>query len=183
MDFLLLYQYCRKGVQNDLIERLRNQPRPDFLCGKEVPKDLNSLSYGILDDLRTATEEKDPVGECAKVLLGIEPYELATANVNDVFGFANFATKELERINNLFKSIKVHYSQEEIAAGIKELDFGSFGVLDWYARRMGITNQNEVRSVAWIRIFTCMKNDCLRNDFERKLSEQFKKKTQRRKKK
>mgnify|MGYP007070193940 CR=1 FL=1 len=41
----------------------------------------------------------------------------------------------------------------------------------------GITNQNEVRSVAWVRIFQCMKNDAMRNNFERKLSEQYKMKS------
>ena len=91
-----------------------------------------------------------------------------------MFGFTNFVTDELKRINGLFKGIKVNYSKEEIAAGIRELDFGSFGVLDWYAKRMGITNQNEVRDVAWVRIFQCMRNDCMRNNFERKLSQQYK---------
>ena len=57
---------------------------------------------------------------------------------------------------------------------MEKLDFGSFGVLDWYARRMGITNQNEVREVAWVRIFQCMKNDAIKNEYERRLAKQYK---------
>lgn len=177
-DFMQLFPFASKEVQEDLLSRLRQQPRPSALCGKEVPKDLNAVTYGVLDDLRTATELDDPAGGCAKVLLGIEPHELLSEDVNDVFGFANFVTAELKRINSIFKSIKVSYSKEEIAAGVRELDFGSFGVLDWYARRMGITNQNEVRQVAWVRIFQCMKNDAMKNEYERKLAKQYKPKKQ-----
>lgn len=173
-EFLQLFGYCDKGVQDELMERLKRQPRPSMLCGKEVAKDLNGLSYGVLDDLRSATQEKDPVGACARILLGINPVELLLEDVNDVFGFANFVTSELTRINKVFKSIKVSYSKEEIAAGVEKLDFGSFGVLDWYARRMGITNQNEVREVAWVRIFQCMKNDAIKNEYERRLAKQYK---------
>ena len=173
-DFLTLFPFAMKSVQKELLERLKGQKRPETLCGKAVPKDLNAVTYGTLDDLRTAGETDDPAGTCVKILLGAEPRELLTESVNDVFGFTNFVTDELKRINGLFKGIKVNYSKEEIAAGIRELDFGSFGVLDWYAKRMGITNQNEVRDVAWVRIFQCMRNDCMRNNFERKLSQQYK---------
>ncbi|MBR1526418.1 MAG: hypothetical protein IJ640_07145 [Prevotella sp.] len=176
-DFLLLFPYADKEVQEELIKRLREQPRPDKLCGKDVPKDLNGISYGMLDDLRTATGNDDIAGACAKVLLGVEPENLLKEDANDVFGFTSFVTDELKRINKIFQSIKVNYSKEEIAAGVKELDFGSFGVLDWYARRMGITNQNEVREVAWVRIFQCMKNDALKNEYERKLAKQYRPKT------
>ena len=176
-DFLLLFPYADKEVQEELIKRLREQPRPDKLCGKDVPKDLNGISYGMLDDLRTATGNDDIAGACAKVLLGVEPEDLLKEDANDVFGFTSFVTEELKRINKIFQSIKVNYSKEEIAAGVKELDFGSFGVLDWYARRMGITNQNEVREVAWVRIFQCMKNDALKNEYERKLAKQYRPKT------
>ena len=75
-EFLQLFGYCDKGVQDELMERLKRQPRPSMLCGKEVAKDLNGLSYGVLDDLRSATQEKDPVGACARILLGINPVEL-----------------------------------------------------------------------------------------------------------
>lgn len=173
-EFLQLFPFCDKAVQDELLERLKKQPRPSVLCGREVPKDLNQLTYGTLDDLRSATSEDDPAGACAKVLLGIEPSDLLLEDVNDVFGFANFITAELTRINKVFKSIKVSYSKEEIAAGVEKLDFGSFGVLDWYARRMGITNQNEVREVAWVRIYQCLRNDAIKNEYERRLAKQYK---------
>lgn len=172
-DFVTLFPHCEERVQKNLVERLQNQPRPARLCGKETPENLNALSYGTLDDLRTAASSDEPISACCKILLGIEPHELMKADVNDVFGFLAFVTKELEKINKLFTSIKQTYSKEEEAAGIRELDFGSFGVLDWYARRMGIPNQNDVRDVAWVRIYQCMKNDNMQSEFERRLHKQY----------
>ena len=94
-------------------------------------------------------------------------------NVFDVFGFMHFCRRQIEKINELFSSLKVNYSSDELAAGVKDLQFGPFGVLDWYARRMGITNQNEVRDVAWVRIYNCMKNDTEQNNYERRLHKQY----------
>lgn len=85
----------------------------------------------------------------------------------------NFVKNEVNRVNSLFASIKPTHSSDEIAAGINDLNFGTFGVLDWYARRMGITNQDEVFSVPWIRIYTCMKNDNEKNEYESRLHKQY----------
>lgn len=172
-DFLVMLPCCAEKVQKDLLERLNAQSRPSFLCGIEVPKNLNALSYGTLDDLRSATATEDPISECVRILLDISSVDLMNADVNDVFGFLSFVKEELERINKLFGDIKQTYSKEEEAAGVRDLDFGSFGVLDWYARRMGITNQNDVRDVAWVRIYQCMKNDNMQSEFERRLHKQY----------
>lgn len=172
-EFLYMLPCCAESVQKDLLERLNAQPRPYALCGKEVPKNLIALSYGTLDDIRSATTAEDPIAECVRILLGISSSDLLEADVNDVFGFLAFVKSELEKINKLFTDIKQTYSREEEAAGVHNLDFGSFGVLDWYARRMSITNQNEVRDVAWLRIYQCMKNDNEQADFERRLHRQY----------
>lgn len=174
--FLQLFPLCTKEKQAELLERLRKQPRPERLCGKQVPLSLNTLSYGELDDLQTSAASQDPIGETAKILLGIKAEELLAEDVNFVFGFSNFVASEITRINKIFASIKPSYSQEERAAGIESLNFGSFGVLDWYAQRMRIANQNEVRNIAWVRIFQCMKNDNDKNEFERRLYQIYTKK-------
>ena len=175
--FLLFFPFCIKEVQDELLEKLKAQPRPDRLCGVEVPQNLNSLSYGTLDDLQTAAGSKDVVGEVCHILLGLEPEKIKDEDVNKVFGFTNFVTRQLDNINRLFAAIKPHYSSEEKEAGIENLNFGSFGVLDWYAQRMHIANQNDVRDIAWVRIYQCMKNDNEKNEFERRLSEVYNKRS------
>lgn len=175
-EFMVLFPCCRDKHREELVEQLLESPRPDKIGGVKVPSDLNAISYGLLDDLRCDTESGDPAMAVAKTLLNLDEKKIFSASVVDIFGFMNFVRKELERINALFASIKVQYSKEELNAGVRDLDFGSFGVLDWYARRMGITNQNEVRNVAWVRIFMCMKNDAEQNNYERRLHKQYDKK-------
>lgn len=175
-EFMVLFPCCRDKHRHELVEQLLESPCPDKICGVKVPTDLNAISYGLIDDLKCDIEAEDPALAVAKTLLKLDEKKIFSANVVEIFGFMNFVRKELERINAMFASIKVQYSKEELNAGVKDLDFGSFGVLDWYARRMGITNQNEVRDVAWVRIFICMKNDAEQNNYERRLHKQYDKK-------
>ena len=96
-----------------------------------------------------------------------------------VLWFVYFCNKEVERINKLFEAIKPHFDSEEKQAGVDRLKFGSFGILDWYARRMRITDQNEVRNVPWVRIYKCMKNDNELREYDRRLREVYKRKSNR----
>ena len=173
-DYLTMFDLCSKEIQEEYISILARQPRPERLCGEIVPMTLNHLTYGQLDDLHTlaTSKERNPEHRMCEIIFG-KFLSLMDEDVNKVYGFLNFCGSEIKRINDLFSSIKTDYSQEEIAAGVKELSFGSFGVLDWYAKRMGITNQNDVRDVAWVRIYTCMKNDNAQQAYERKLQEVY----------
>lgn len=179
-EFLVLLPLCHKEHQEELLETLKQANRPAFVCGKEVPANLNTITYGQLDDFsRISQTEGDPAVKVFSILLGLEAPQVYDLNVFDVFGTLNFVRSELERINALFASIKVTHSSEEIAAGVEDLNFGTFGVIDWYAKRMGITNQDEVFDVAWIRIYTCMKNDNEKAEYEQRLNKQYMEKAKR----
>ena len=60
---------------------------------------------------------------------------------------------------------------EEIKAGINDLDFGPFGIIDWYAHRQGYQDQDDAAKVAWVRVCECMRIDNERIAFERRLRE------------
>lgn len=179
-EFLILLPCCSVTHQKELLSTLEQAKKPGFLAGIEVPESLSMISYGTLVDLRNAAGAPDPAAECLKILLGLNEKQIYTLNVFDVFGFMKFVKEQVLNINKLFSDLKVNYSSEELSAGVKELDFGPFGVLDWYAKRMGISNQNEVRDVAWIRIYNCMKNDTEQNNYERRLRKQYQTKIPRR---
>lgn len=172
-EFLVLLPLCCRKHQKELLDTLSQAKRPKFIGKYEVPENLNAISYGLLDDLRNASKDDDPLAKSMTLVLGMTITEVYQSNVFDVFGFMNFIKDEIVKINNLFSALKVRYNSDELAAGVKDLDFGSFGVLDWYARRMGITNQNEVRDVAWVRIYNCMKHDVEQNNYERRLHQQY----------
>lgn len=173
-EFLVLLPLCHNDHQAELLKQLKSAKRPAFILGKEVPANLNTITYGQLDDFsRIDQDNEDPAAKVFAILIGITPEQVYKLNVFDVFGVINFVRAELERINKLFSSIKVTHTPEEIAAGVEDLNFGTFGVIDWYAKRMGITNQDEVYSVAWIRIYTCMKNDNEKVEYEQRLNKQY----------
>ena len=164
---------------------LNHQPRPDRLFGRRVPESLDDLTFGELLGLQEieGTSNADSIVIVARTVLKTRRPAawILRTRADRVFGFLAFVTRELERIGKLFKAIEHTPDEDEVAAGVNDLNFGPFGLVDWYARRMGITNQNEVRSVAWVRIFQCMKNDAMHNNFERKLSEQYRMKAGKRK--
>lgn len=174
-DFLRWHELCTQEVQKDDERILAAQQRPRTLCGERVPGDLGALTYGQLTDMQALTETDNIPMRLCEIIFG-KSLDIYSEDVNKVFGFLNFCRDELQRINKLFSGIETSYSPEEIAAGARQLDFGAFGVLDWYAKRMGIKNQNDVRDVAWVRIYTCMKNDNEVQKYERRLQDAYMKK-------
>lgn len=176
-EFANLFRFCNADHQEELLDILSKSDKPMFIAGKEVPSSLNTVSYGMLDDLSniSKTNKISPVVEAISLVMGVEESEIIKANVFDVFGVANWIGREIERINKLFRSIAPNYTEQEIEAGVKNLSFGSFGVLDWYSRRQGISDQNEVRDVAWVRIYTCMKNDRDVGEYEKRLNKIYSK--------
>lgn len=172
-EFLTLFPLMSDDLRNIWIDAIKSAERPVSLAGKPVPENLGMISYGMLDDIMSAHGADDPVTECAKALLGLSDEDVYHSPACDVFGLCNFCTREINHINRLFDSIRPAYSQEEISAGVRELNFGFFGMLDWYARRMGIQDQNEVSDVSWSRIWQCMKNDNDLDIYQRRLQKQY----------
>lgn len=169
-DFLLLFPLCCEDKQKEIKDYLEVLPAPTFINDKEICTNLNAITYGQLDDL-SRINNGDPVVNVFDILLQMQKEDVYALKVGDVFGFCNMVTREVTRINKLFSSISLEHTPDEVAAGIDQLSFGSFGILDWYAKRMGITNQNEVRSVPWVRIYTCMKNDTAQVAYERRYNQ------------
>lgn len=174
-EFLHLFPYCSEEVKTDLVNQLDKAQKPEEIGGTKVPDNLNEVSYGLLDDLAniSSNNEGDPIVSAICLILDIEPEKVYNANVFDVFGMSKWIGEEVKKINRLFDRISPSYSPEELAAGVKSLNFGSFGVLDWYANRQRISDQNLVRDVAWVRIYTCMKNDNQKAEFNKRLNKQY----------
>ena len=175
--YALIFSCAGEKVREEQYAAIKGLPRPISVCGKDVPKNLNMISYGQLDDLHDNPDGMSAIVNCCKVILGVDEDEVMRESAERVLWFVSFCNKEVARINKLFESIKPHFDREEKQAGVDRLKFGSFGILDWYARRMGMTDQNEVRSVPWIRIYKCMKNDNELREYDRRLREVYKHKS------
>jgi hypothetical protein len=75
---------------------------------------------------------------------------------------------EMERIGKLFQALNTDKTSDEINAGIDRLNFGAFGLVDWYAQRMGIVDHEEVFNTPWARIYQCAKIDHEQGEFEKR---------------
>ena len=188
-EFSLIAGLAQQGKINELFERLKNRPTPKEIAGAAVPENLNLITWAQFASLSSIGPNETNFLKPFEILfkpkenkliffikekLNIEhkkfdTKKLTDCKVFDVFGFLLFVKNDLERIVKLFESIKIKHTAEEIQAGIEKLNFGLFGTLDWYARRMGITDHKIAEQTPLIRIFQCMKNDNDMTKFQRRL--------------
>lgn len=143
-------------------------PKPDKVCGLRTPRNLNDLTIGDLFNLQV-NDASVLVERIARVILKVNPRRCYNARADKMLGLVFWVGRELERIAGLFENISNKPTTDEIKAGINDLDFGPFGVLDWYAHRQGYQDQNDAADVAWVRIRECMRIDNERVAFEQRL--------------
>ena len=146
-------------------------PCPKVFYKKAVPDTLQGVTFGTLVRLQQAPKDNDYLKTCCalvSVLTGVPADIVASRRAYDVIGCVNMIQSEMERIGKLFQSLQGEKTSEEIRAGVNNLDFGVFGVVDWYAKRMGIIDHEEVFNTPWQRIFQCMRIDHEQGEFERR---------------
>lgn len=163
-----------------LKEWAEHLPKPAQLGGKDTPDSLNDLTMGKLMQLQSITNEQEVLFVPCEVLLDLSKRDVEHLPGMAVLGFVQWVAKEVERINKLFASTNVPPTQEEKQAGADSLNFGPFGLIDYYAQRMGITDHGEVDKVPWVRVFKCLDMDAKKVRFEMRLRNVIAKKHERR---
>lgn len=163
----------------ELIARMKSQPKPAYLFDianrwgivrairrfwagdpVKVPDNLNHLTYGDLLDLQKSADIRDFLLTACRVVLGVDdPRRVLSAPAETMIGFANWVAEELKRIDDLFRAIERPLTSEQMQAGYGSLNFGAFGTLDWYAKRMGIVNHDFVLTVSWLTLYQVKRND------------------------
>lgn len=166
-DFLKWEPYLNENMQ----EELREVPCPARVGATEAPQDLNGITLGQLTVLQSASDSEGLFLAVADVLLGLGRDKALKAPARPMMGLVNMVASELERITGLFESISQPPTALEIQAGSEKLNFGIFGLADWYARRMGMTDQDEAFNTGWVRIWQCLKNDTTEMQYRKRLAE------------
>lgn len=175
-EFTVLSQHAIN--RHELMMKLERLVKPTYLSGKRVPDSLNDITIGQLIMLQYISTDADFMLKPASIIMGIQDDMLLKEQAEKVIGFSYWVAKELERINKLFKNTSISPTQEEKQAGVEKLNFGSFGIIDWFAQRMGITDHSEVENVPWVRIYKCLDMDAKRFVYERRLREIYNKRMQ-----
>lgn len=88
----------------------------------------------------------------------------------DALRFTLKVKQDMEQVVRLFDAIKYQPSPDEIKAGITEISGSLHNVADWYARRMGITDVEQVYLLPWVRIYAALKIDVTDIQFKRRLN-------------
>lgn len=150
-----------------VLEKLKTAPKPVKIGRHTLPDNLNDLMLGKLFQLQSMEE---PLIESAKIIFGCDEKYLMSCSAMEVISFNVWVGSEMLRIAQMFSSIKIDVSPEETRAGVDKLNFGMFGVVDNYARRMGIIDHDYVlECVPWLRVWQCLKNDAENAMYERRL--------------
>ena len=168
-------RHCRYTIPEDL-------PRPAYVGEKPCPENLNELTIGQLIEMSTS-DGPDTDYRIAEIVLGYDRQTTDGCRATEVAAFLSWAGREVKKISALFNQVRSRPTAKEKQAGVEKLNFGLFGMLDWFAKRMGITNHDEVLTVPWLRIYKCMDMDNQVNQYERRLNEISMQEAQRRHKK
>lgn len=158
-------------MTTDTIKSLVLIDPPTEYHKRPIPKDLQLVTFGVLTRLQGAGRRKDYLKACCdivSVLTDVPSEWVASSPAVQVLGIVNMVQREMERIGKLFSSLDTDHTSEELSAGIDKLNFGTFGIVDWYAKRMGIIDHEEVFATPWARIYQCMRIDHENNEFEKR---------------
>lgn len=166
-EFLILVDVASNSTE--LLEQIKVLPKPSFVEGIPVPDSLNDLTIGQLMELQSITETSDYLFVPCRVLLGFSHDKVKGCKAEEVLALSTWVANEVERIAKLFESTSIQPTQEEKRAGVDKLSFGLFGLIDYYAIRMGITDHEFVESVPWIRVYKCLDMDAEKMRYERRL--------------
>lgn len=153
--------------------KLETLSRPSMVGKHVVPEDLSGMTLGQMLDLQECKNGEDIFYRTCEVLLGMSRKEVDDAKAVEVVCFTGWVAGRIIWINSLFEGIKLSPTNEQVKAGIMKLNFGVFGMIDWYAKRMGITDHDDVLGVTWMRIYKCMEIDNKSEAFNRRLQKVY----------
>ena len=156
-------RHCRYTIPDDF-------ERPAYIGETECPENLNGLTSGQLIEIGEAGGAEADY-RIIDIVLGIGKAETDKCRATEVVSFLSWVGRQVKRINKLFEQVQAKPTAKEKQAGVDNLQFGLFGILDWYAKRMGITNHDEVLAVPWLRIYKCMDMDNKVEQYQRRLNE------------
>lgn len=156
----------------DTVAAIKELNAPRKICGTPCPANLQRVNYGTLITLQSVgagTYYETATNLVAALFPEIKRERIDNAPAADVLGVVAMIAREMERIGKLFATLNNDPTPEEQRAGVELLQFGAFGIADYYAKRMGITDHETAFKTPWARIFKCLSMDKARGDYEKRL--------------
>lgn len=156
-------------------EQLADVPAPKRIGFWKVPSDLSGLTFEGLVRLWSIRSTTELFRLTASVVIGMPAPAvmlLPLFPTLPMLGAVNMVRRELQKIQQAFDSISEikKPTRQELEAGCQDLKHGVFGIADWYAQRMGITDHDEAFRTKWTRIYQCLRNDAETAEYRRRLN-------------
>ena len=170
MDNNTTYGYWRVVARHCAYTIPEGFERPAYIGETKCPEDLSALTIGPLIEIGEADGAE--ADYCIiEIVLGIGKAETDKCRATEVVAFLSWIGGQVKHINRLFEQVQTKPTAKEKQAGVEKLQFGLFGILDWYAKRMGITDHDDVLTVPWLRIYKCMDMDNKVEQYQRRLND------------
>lgn len=166
LDKFIMISEC---ITDGTVNMMQEAGKPDEVCGVKAPDDLNNLTFGQLVTLQSIQTLQDIVFIPCEELLHVKRCKVMKEDALTVMRFSFWVADKVKEIGEMFKALSILPTPEEKQAGIDSLNFGLFGTIDWYAKRMGMKDHEDVESVPWIRIYKCIEIDNQKQEYERRL--------------
>ena len=170
MDNNTTYGYWRVIARHCSYTIPEDFERPAYIGQTKCPEDLNGLTIGQLIEIGEASGAEADY-RIVEIVMGYGKVETDKCRATEVVSFLSWVGRQVKRINRLFESVQSKPTAKEKQAGVEKLQFGLFGILDWYAKRMGITDHDDVLTVPWLRIYKCMDMDNKVEQYQRRLND------------
>lgn len=169
-EFLKLSAYYD---MEQVLKEVSERDIPKMIGSYKVPETLDYISFGMRIDLQDINNDKDFIFKPLELLAKFTNVKILMSNAWDVIRFTHFVVSELNRFADRDKrGLKYYFDEEEIKAGVKQIDHGIFGLLDVIAKRMNITH-DEVLELNQGRVYMMLKIDVDNANYQKKLRDVF----------
>ena len=164
-------QFIEQSIYFDMEEELnyiKEHKLPEKICGFELPKTLDLITFGMRLDLSEIKNDFDFYFKPLMLLGGLRKEQILICNAYDVIAFGFLVSKELTRLNERDSKLKYKFDKEEERAGIHLLNHGIFGTIDMIAKRMNISH-DDVLELSQQKVYMMMKIDIDNANYQKRL--------------
>lgn len=156
-------------LASDIGERIKKLKKPSKVKGRKTPDTLNDISMGDYLMLQSIRTDEDFIFIPGNVLLGMSRKDILKADAYEVVAFSEWCVNEVNKISKLFAKTSVPATEDEKQAGVEKLNFGAFGLIDYFALRMGVDHETAEKT-PWVRVYKCLDMDAKQQLYRRRLN-------------
>ena len=150
--------------------------RPDSILTHAVPESLDSITYSQRLDLQDIKTESDMLFKPCEILFSMTKNDVLSVSVFSIIGLSMWVIKELNRMSDRERTtLEYKPEPEELKAGINELRFGAFGIIDSIVRTRPVYTHEAVLQLSCAKVYAMQLIDHKQRMYEKRLRKEYSK--------